>query len=56
MLFGLIYVNGVGIKVDDDKVIWYFKRSFVIFRIGYFEYWAGMMFLNGEEGFIEKNK
>ncbi|MEI9204517.1 hypothetical protein RI672_31925, partial [Pseudomonas aeruginosa] len=25
-------------------------------RTGYSEYWAGMMFLNGEEGFIEKNK
>ncbi|STL49511.1 Sel1 domain-containing protein [Escherichia coli] len=27
-----------------------------ISRTGYSEYWAGMMFLNGEEGFIEKNK
>ncbi|EIJ6231010.1 sel1 repeat family protein, partial [Escherichia coli] len=25
-------------------------------RTGYSEYWAGMMFLNGEPGFIEKNK
>lgn len=56
MLFGLIYVNGVGIVVDDEKVVWYFKCSFVIFCIGYLEYWVGMMFLNGELGFIEKNK
>ena len=30
--------------------------SSAISRTGYSEYWAGMMFLNGEEGFIEKNK
>ena len=40
----------------DDKATWYFKRSSAISRTGYSEYWAGMMFLNGEEGFIEKNK
>ncbi|EFY1242288.1 sel1 repeat family protein [Shigella flexneri] len=56
MLLGLIYANGVGIKADDDKATWYFKRSSAISRTGYSEYWAGMMFLNGEEGFIEKNK
>ncbi|MBC0374969.1 sel1 repeat family protein, partial [Escherichia coli] len=44
------------IKADDDKATWYFKRSSAISRTGYSEYWAGMMFLNGEEGFIEKNK
>ncbi|EOS5824438.1 Sel1 family TPR-like repeat protein YjcO [Escherichia coli] len=56
MLLGLIYANGVGIKADDDKATWYFKRSSAISRTGYSEYWAGMMFLNSEEGFIEKNK
>ncbi|HGU0817241.1 TPA: Sel1 family TPR-like repeat protein YjcO [Escherichia coli] len=43
-------------SADDDKATWYFKRSSAISRTGYSEYWAGMMFLNGEEGFIEKNK
>lgn len=56
MLLGLIYANGVGIPADDDKAAWYFKRSSAISRTGYSEYWAGMMFLNGEQGFIEKNK
>ena len=53
---GSVGLNGVGIKADDDKATWYFKRSSAISRTGYSEYWAGMMFLNGEEGFIEKNK
>ena len=44
MLLGLIYANGGGIPADDDKATWYS------------EYWAGMLFLNGEQGFIEKNK
>ncbi|EGT0668761.1 MULTISPECIES: Sel1 family TPR-like repeat protein YjcO [Citrobacter] len=56
MLLGLIYANGVGIPADDEKATWYFKRSSAISRTGYSEYWAGMMFLNGEQGFIEKNK
>ena len=56
MLLGLIYANGVGIQADDDKATWYFKRSSAISRTGYSEYWAGMMFLNGEQGFIEQNK
>ncbi|ESH49029.1 tetratricopeptide repeat protein [Salmonella enterica subsp. enterica serovar Choleraesuis str. 0006] len=56
MLLGLIYANGVGIAADDEKAAWYFKRSSAISRTGYSEYWAGMMFLNGEPGFIEKNK
>ncbi|QRG78838.1 Sel1 family TPR-like repeat protein YjcO [Citrobacter sp. R56] len=56
MLLGLIYANGVGIPADDDKATWYFKRSSAISRTGYSEYWAGMIFLNGEQGFIEKNK
>ncbi|EED0306613.1 sel1 repeat family protein, partial [Escherichia coli] len=30
MLLGLIYANGVGIKADDDKATWYFKRSSAI--------------------------
>lgn len=56
MLLGLIYANGVGIAADDEKAAWYLKRSSAISRTGYSEYWAGMMFLNGEPGFIEKNK
>ncbi|ECQ6808092.1 sel1 repeat family protein [Salmonella enterica subsp. enterica] len=56
MLLGLIYANGVGIAADDEKAAWYFKHSSAISRTGYSEYWAGMMFLNGEPGFIEKNK
>ncbi|ELD4945670.1 sel1 repeat family protein [Salmonella enterica] len=56
MLLGLIYANGAGIAGDDEKAAWYFKRSSAISRTGYSEYWAGMMFLNGEPGFIEKNK
>ena len=56
MLLGLIYANGVGIPADDEKATWYFKRSSAISRTGYSEYWAGMMFLNGEQGFIVKNK
>ncbi|HFZ8994569.1 TPA: Sel1 family TPR-like repeat protein YjcO [Citrobacter freundii] len=56
MLLGLIYANGVGVAADDNKAAWYFKRSSIISRTGYSEYWAGMMFLNGEPGFIEKNK
>ena len=32
MLLGLIYANGVGIKADDDKATWYFKRSSAISR------------------------
>ncbi|MGP8847673.1 Sel1 family TPR-like repeat protein YjcO, partial [Enterobacter hormaechei] len=46
----------VGIPADDEKATWYFKRSSAISRTGYSEYWAGMMFLNGEQGFIVKNK
>ncbi|EFU55428.1 Sel1 repeat protein [Escherichia coli MS 16-3] len=38
MLLGLIYANGVGIKADDDKATWYFKRSSAISRTGYSEY------------------
>ncbi len=56
MLRGLIDANGVVIPADDEQATWYFKRSSAISRTGYSEYWAGMMFLNGEQGFIVKNK
>ncbi|MEG3743202.1 hypothetical protein V5296_27420, partial [Escherichia coli] len=56
MQLALIYANGVGIKADDQKATRYFKRSSAISRTGYSEYWARMMFLNGDDGFIEKNK
>ncbi|MDI5811253.1 hypothetical protein MJM95_28510, partial [Salmonella enterica subsp. enterica serovar Anatum] len=45
-----------GIAADDEKAAWCFKRSSAISRTGYSEYWAGMMFLNGEPGFIERAK
>ena len=56
MLLGLLYANGVGVKEDDEKATDYFKNSSAISRTGYAEYWAGMMFLNGEKGFIIPNK
>lgn len=34
----------------------YFKGSSSLSRTGYAEYWAGMMFQQGEKGFIEPNK
>ena len=52
--FGVLHLSLI--HIYDDKATWYFKRSSAISRTGYSEYWAGMMFLNGEEGFIEKNK
>lgn len=56
MLLGLLYANGVGVKEDDEKATDYFKNSSALSRTGYAEYWAGMMFLNGEKGFITPNK
>ena len=56
MLLGLIYANGVGVKEDDEKATDYFKNSSALSRTGYSEYWAGMMFLGGEKGFITPNK
>ena len=56
MLLGLIYANGTGVKEDDEKATDYFKNSSALSRTGYAEYWAGMMFLNGEKGFITPNK
>lgn len=56
MFLGLLYANGVGIAQDDDKATFWFKRSSTLSRTGYAEYWAGMLFLNGEKGFIATNK
>lgn len=56
MFLGLLYANGVGIAQDDDKATFWFKRSSTLSRTGYAEYWAGMLFLNGEKGFIAANK
>lgn len=56
MLLGLIYANGVGAAQDDEKATFWFKRSSTLSRTGYAEFWAGMLFLNGEKGFIAVNK
>jgi TPR repeat protein len=56
MLLGLIYANGGPTPEDDAKATGYFKRSSTLSRTGYAEYWAGMMFLQGEKGFITPNK
>lgn len=56
ILLGLIYANGGPVQEDDDKATWYFKRSSALSRTGYAEYWAGMMFLQGESGFIASNR
>ena len=56
MFLGLIYANGVGTAQDDEKATFWFKRSSTLSRTGYAEYWAGMLFLNGEKGFIAVNK
>ncbi|MEL0551945.1 MULTISPECIES: tetratricopeptide repeat protein [Enterobacteriaceae] len=55
MLLGLIYASGVQAAEDDAMATDYFKRSSSLSRTGYAEYWAGMMFLQGEKGFIEPN-
>ena len=56
MLLGLIYASGVHGPEDDVKASEYFKGSSALSRTGYAEYWAGMMFQQGEKGFIEPNK
>ncbi|VGP51187.1 hypothetical protein SB01124_04478 [Klebsiella quasipneumoniae subsp. quasipneumoniae] len=56
MLLGLIYASGVHGPEDDGKASAYFKGSSALSRTGYAEYWAGMMFQQGEKGFIEPNK
>lgn len=56
MLLGLIYANGVEVVQDDAKAESWLKRSSDISRTGYAEYWAGMVFLQGEKGFITPNK
>lgn len=56
MLLGLIYASGVNGPEDDVKAGEYFKGSSMLSRTGYAEYWAGMMFRQGEKGFIEPNK
>jgi FOG: TPR repeat, SEL1 subfamily len=55
-LLGLIYANGVGVTRDDAKAAAWFKRSSSLSRTGYAEYWAGMLFQQGEKGFITPNK
>ena len=57
MLLGLIYASGVQAAAEDDALAeQYFKRSSALSRTGYAEYWAGVMFQQGEKGFIEPNK
>lgn len=56
MLLGLIYANESKTPEDDAKAAFYLKQSSVLSRTGYAEYWAGMLFLQGEDGFIKQNK
>ena len=51
-LLGLIYANGVEVPQDDVQAAAWFKRSSALSRTGYAEYWAGMLFRQGEKGFI----
>ncbi len=55
-LLGLIYANGVEVPQDDVQAASWFKRSSALSRTGYAEYWAGMLFRQGEKGFITPNK
>ena len=55
-LLGLIYANGVEVAQDDVRAASWFKRSSTLSRTGYAEYWAGMLFRQGEKGFITPNK
>ena len=55
-LLGLIYANGVEVPQDDVQAGSGFKRSSALSRTGYAEYWAGMLFRQGEKGFITPNK
>lgn len=56
LLLGLIYANGVDVPQDDAQAASWFKRSSSLSRTGYAEYWAGMLFQQGEKGFITPNK
>ncbi|MGM1069210.1 tetratricopeptide repeat protein [Enterobacter bugandensis] len=56
LLLGLIYANGVEVPQDDVHAASWFKRSSSLSRTGYAEYWAGMLFQQGEKGFITPNK
>ncbi|HDR2593434.1 TPA: sel1 repeat family protein [Enterobacter bugandensis] len=56
LLLGLIYANGVEVPQDDVQAASWFKRSSSLSRTGYAEYWAGMLFKQGEKGFITPNK
>ncbi|WP_317178684.1 tetratricopeptide repeat protein [Lelliottia amnigena] len=56
MLLGLIYANGVEMAQDDAQAELWLKRSSALSRTGYAEYWAGMVFQQGEKGFITPNK
>ncbi|EML5380752.1 sel1 repeat family protein [Enterobacter bugandensis] len=56
LLLGLIYANGVEVPQDDIQAASWFKRSSSLSRTGYAEYWAGMLFQQGEKGFITPNK
>lgn len=48
-LLGLIYANGVEVPQDDVQAAAWFKRSSALSRTGYAEYWAGMLFRQGEK-------
>ncbi|KZR34801.1 tetratricopeptide repeat protein [Enterobacter genomosp. S] len=56
LLLGLIYANGIDVPQDDAQAASWFKRSSSLSRTGYAEYWAGMLFQQGEKGFITPNK
>ena len=56
MLLGLIYANGVEMAQNDAQAELWLKRSSALSRTGYAEYWAGMVFQQGEKGFITPNK
>ncbi|WP_343648691.1 tetratricopeptide repeat protein [Enterobacter sp.] len=56
LLLGLIYANGIDVAQDDAQAAAWFKRSSSLSRTGYAEYWAGMLFKQGEKGFIAPNK
>ncbi|OAE45712.1 hypothetical protein A7J58_12055 [Enterobacter cloacae] len=55
LLLGLIYANGVDVPQDDAQAASWFKHSSSLSRTGYAEYWAGMLFQQGEKGFITPN-
>lgn len=55
-LLGLIYANGGEVVQDDVAAADWFKRSSLLSRTGYAEYWAGKVFQQGEKGFITPNK